>query len=182
MGFKFNFGKSLRKLGKAIGQAGPLASLIPGGSMITMAAGLVPAPRARASAPPTPMSNFGGVTPGRFQSTAVPDWQPYPTASAGGGGMMTTMGSMPSIFGAAKRVNWGRIWNAVKVLGIGATAAALNVEVGQLAAELLKHPKKYRKRGVTARQLNNARRVNRIVCGWAKQLQSTAPARRGRCK
>jgi len=122
-----------------------------------------------------PVSSYG-------DTAAIPDWGPAPT---GGGMGMTTMGSLPAIGGAlGRRVNWARLWNAVKVLGIGAVATALNMEVGHLAQMLLAHPKKRRRKGLTAANLRNARRTNRIILNWSKQLHLTshrAPPRAKRC-
>jgi len=108
------------------------------------------------------------------------------TAISRGGGM-AGMGALPAVGAGAlqigKRVNWPRLWNAVKVLGIGAVATALNVEVGTLAAQLIAHPRKRRRKGLTAANLRNARRTNRIILNWSKQLHlSPRAAPRRTCK
>lgn len=177
---------NLKRMVKQVARS-PVAGIIPGGSYLQTASSLMgPSRAARAKSPSrmTPMQQFGGMP------TTISYGGTGPIISEGPGpvgpGGVLAMGSLPTVGGAfgtmARRVNWGRIWQAVKVLGVGAVATALNMEVGQLAAELLKHPKKTRRRGITARQLNSARRVNRVVCGWAKQLQTTSPARRRTCK
>lgn len=89
------------------------------------------------------------------------------------------MGSAPMVARGLQVVQWPKIWRAVKVLGVAAVAGALQMEVGELATHLLQHPPRRRKRGITARQLSSARRVNRIVCNWHKQL--TASPKRSRC-
>jgi len=76
---------------------------------------------------------------------------------------------------AAMKVNWPKIWRAVKMLGIAAVATSMQIDEGSLAAQLLSHPVKRRKKGITGRQLASARRVNRIVVNWHKSLQSSAP-------
>jgi len=99
-------------------------------------------------------------------------------------GMSGSMGSLPAVAGMgtmAAKINWLRVWRAVKILGIGAVAAAMQVDVGELAAQLLQHPPRRRRKGITGRQLAQARRVNRIVCNWHKQLTGTS-YRRKSCK
>lgn len=85
----------------------------------------------------------------------------------------------------AAKVNWARIWRAVKLLGITAVASSMAMDEGELAGELLKHPVKRKKKGITGRQLTSARRVNRVVTGWAKSLSGSATSRRSparKCK
>jgi len=172
--------KGVGKLSSAVQQAGPLASFIPGVgpslaglSTLNKYASLVPQGGGRSRAVVQPASadlSFGYQPPGYQAASYAP---------------VGSMGSLPAIGRAAgalgARVNWARIWTAVKVIGIGAVASALNMEVGQLAAELLAHPKKHRRKGITARQLSSARRVNRIVGHWNKQLHASAPRRTKRC-
>jgi len=95
---------------------------------------------------------------------------------------MAGMGSLPAMGNMAAKINWPRVWRAVKVLGIGAVAAAMQVDVGELAAQLLQHPPRRRRKGITGRQLAQARRVNRIVCNWHKQLTGGTTYRRKSCK
>jgi hypothetical protein len=163
--------KLVKRAGKVVAKAGPLASFIPGGALITQAsqyASLIPTGSRKSAAPAAPAFAMPAIQPAAYQG--VSSRLPAPR----------TMGSVPVIAGMA-RANWGRIWRAVKVLGIGAVATALNVEVGTLAAQLIAHPAKRRRKGITARQLTNARRVNRVVCGWAKQLQQSPTRRTKRC-
>lgn len=96
-------------------------------------------------------------------------------------------GSMvPYAIRAASKINWARIWRAVKLLGVTAVASSMAMEEGELAAELLKHPHRRRRKGITGRQLASARRVNRVVTGWSRSLSGTvahrAPPRRKSCK
>lgn len=86
------------------------------------------------------------------------------------------------IAGQATKVNWPKIWRAVKALGISAVATSMMVEEGELAAQLLSNPVRRRKKGITGRQLANARRVNRVVTGWARSLQGAAPRAPRRAK
>lgn len=88
------------------------------------------------------------------------------------------MASTAMVVSAASKINWARIWRAVKLLGVSAVAASMAMDEGELAAELLRHPQRRRKKGITGRQLSSARRVNRVVIGWAKSLSSSAPSRR----
>lgn len=81
-------------------------------------------------------------------------------------------------FAAGVKVNWGKIWRAVKVLGVSAVADSMFITEGELAAELLKRPQRRKKKGITGRQLSQARRVNRIVTNWHKSLTSCAPRKR----
>jgi len=80
------------------------------------------------------------------------------------------------------KVNWPLAWRAVKAgLGVSAVAAAVGMDEDTFVSELAQNvPRTKRRRGITARQLANARRVNRIVCNWHKQL--TAAPRARRCK
>ena len=89
------------------------------------------------------------------------------------------------IFAAGLKVNWAKIWRAVKLLGITAVSTSMAITEGQLAAELLKHPHRRRKKGITGRQLASARRVNRVVTNWHKSLTVShprAPRRSKSCK
>ena len=76
---------------------------------------------------------------------------------------------------AAMKVNWAKIWRAVKMLGVAAVATSMQMDEGSLAAQLLDHPVRRRKKGISGRQLAQARRVNRVVMNWHKSLQSSAP-------
>lgn len=83
-------------------------------------------------------------------------------------------------FAAGVKVNWSRIWRAVKVLGVSAVADSMFITEGELAAELLKRPQRRKKKGITGRQLSQARRVNRIVTNWHSMLTCSPRARKKR--
>lgn len=97
------------------------------------------------------------------------------------GGSMVIAGAQ-----AMAKVNWAKIWRAVKLLGVTAVAGSMAMEEGELAAELLKHPHRRRRKGITGRQLASARRVNRVVTNWSHSLSGAprhrAPARKKACK
>lgn len=101
-------------------------------------------------------------------------------AARRGIGALPSAGVIPRLPGPAggvvlagqlmSRINWSKIWRAVKVLGLEAVAVALGMETAELASELIKRQPRKRRRGITARQLANARRVNRIIHNWDRKL------------
>ena len=87
--------------------------------------------------------------------------------------------ALPALIGIGVRgavMTWPKVWRAVKLLGLAATASALSMDEGELAGQLLSRQPRRRRRGITANQLNSARRVNRIVGNWHNQLMG-APKR-----
>jgi hypothetical protein len=181
------FGKFLKKTAKKAirisGEIGksPLAGIVPGGQYLQMASQLG-AGKTKSRKPQTAMQQFGGSMPtlAAYGGTGpIIGEGPYRGPGVGGG---MTIGAGTAITTIGRNFPYKRVWAAVKSIGLTAVASALGMGASELAQILLMKQPKRRRRGITARQLASARRVNRVVCGWAKQLQTNAPARRRTCK
>lgn len=71
-----------------------------------------------------------------------------------------------------------KIIRLVKAVGIHTAATVLGLELTQVA-EVVANPPRRRRRGITAAQLSNAKRVNNAVIRMANDLQcGCAPRRR----
>jgi len=167
----FNLGKTLSKATSLYAKVGGVVGL-PGSNLVGQIGGVSRL-----------MGGSGGVPKSVALSQMSMSRLPMP--SAGGRIGTITRGGVRSsrtiTLPSGSRVNATKIWRAVRDLGPEAVALSLGLSANEMATWLLEHPAKSgRRRGITARQLQSARRVNRVVCGWAKTLQGS-PIRKRKC-
>jgi len=89
-------------------------------------------------------------------------------------GQVAGLAARAGLTAATKR----KILRLVRAVGIQTAATLLGLELSTVA-EVVANPPKRRRRGITAAQLANAKRVNRAVIRMANELQcGCAPRRR----
>lgn len=137
----------------------------------------------------------GGFTP--LYSSPVPAASPIPMFNTGdvlaavtGSGSAAAMSALPGVGAAAagfvRRLSPSLKRKAIafaKNFGIQLAATVFGLSLLEMA-EIVAKPPRRRRRGITAAQLANARRVNCKVASMARSLgvTSRAPARRSTCR